>query len=1104
MPMKSFLTFMQVFGFALISTFAFAQSKEISGTVKSADTGGPLPGATVVVEGTTNGTATDVNGKYTLKVNVGDVIVFSFIGMQDEKRTVGQANVYDVTLEAGVLMDEYVVTALGISREKKSLGYATQEISGEAISTIKSGNIVNQISGKAAGVKVRTNNNLGGSTDIVIRGYSSLTGSNQPLFVVDGVPLDNSNINSDAARGSTAGTGQTTGRKGFDYGNGIADINPADIASMTILKGGAATALYGSRAANGVVIITTKKGTDSGKKGIGVEINSSATVGLIDKSTFIDYQEEYGAGYVPGYSDEFPYFFSSDVNGDGIPDRVTPLTEDASYGARFDPNLMVYHYDAFVPETEYYGRARPWVYPENGPIEFFNNSLTLSNNFALTGANDLGGFRMSYTNTDISGIMPNASQVRNNFSMNASYNLSDKLKASGSANFINTRTIGRNSTGYSDNIVSMFRQWWQTNVDILRQKELFEQTGRNITWNPVDIGEEDTPIFWDNPYWSRYMNYQNDERNRFYGYLQLDYALTDKLSLNGMASVDTYTDLQEERRAIGSVPAEFGIGRPDVGSGYARFNRNYKSLEYRLMATYNTDLSESLNLNVLGGTSFRFDYLNTIYASTNGGLVVPELYSLGNSVNAPLASPEREESVAVYGYYANASLGISNTVFVDVSGRIDQSSTLPADNNTYFYPGVSASYIFTDVVDADWLNFAKLRLSWAQVGNDASFAQLQDVYAGAPAPFGSVPLYSVSSTKANAELKPEISTTIEGGLNFILVDRRLEFDLALYKTNTIDQVVPVAVSYATGNQFKVINAGEVLNQGVEIAAIGYPVKTDNFQWRVNVNWAKNNSEVIKLAEGLDNLQLGAFQGGVSINATEGQPYGTIQGTDYVYLNGERVVRQTVNEDGERMASYGAYAISPTTNNILGNIIPDWIGGITNTFMMGDFSVSFLVDFSMGGEIFSLDRYYGLATGLPEESVGTNDLGNPIRNTIDNGGGVILDGVTPEGEVNQARLDMSVFGGYGYRWNPAAGFVYDASWIKLREFSITYKLPASLIENSFLTAASVSLIGSNVWIIHKNLPDADPEATISSGNLQGWQSGILPTTRNFGLSVNLQF
>ena len=1104
MPMKSFLTFMQILGFALVSTFAFAQSKEISGTVKSADTGGPLPGATVVVEGTTNGTATDVNGKYTLQVNVGDVIVFSFIGMQDEKRTVGQANIYDVTLEPGVIMDEFVVTALGISREKKSLGYATQEISGEAISTIKSGNVVNQISGKAAGVKVRTNNNLGGSTDIIIRGYSSLTGSNQPLFVVDGVPLDNSIINSDASRGSTSGTGQTTGRKGFDYGNGIADINPADIASMNILKGGAATALYGSRAANGVVIITTKKGTSSGKKGIGVEINSSATIGFIDKSTFIDYQEEYGAGYGPGYSDEFPYFFSYDVNGDTILDRVTPLTEDASYGARFDPNLMVYHYDAFVPESDYYRKPRPWVYPEHGPVEFFNNSLTLSNNFALTGANEMGGFRMSYSNTDISGIMPNASQVRNNFSMNGSYNFTEKLQASGSANFINTRTLGRNSTGYSDNIGSMFRQWWQTNVDILRQKELFEETGRNITWNPSDIGDE-TPIFWDNPYWSRYKNYQNDERNRFYGFLKLNYNFTDKLSLNGMASIDTYTDLQEERRAIGSVPAEFGIGRPDVGSGYARLNRNYKSMEYRLILNYNTDLSEDLNLNLLGGTSFRFDYLNTIYASTNGGLVVPELYAISNSVNNPLASPEREESEAVYGYFANASLGIKNTIYVDVTGRVDQSSTLPTDNNTYFYPGVSASYLFADVIDADWLNFAKLRLGWAQVGNAASFAQLTDVYTAAPSTFGNVTMYSVASTKRNAELRPEISTTIEGGLNFIMFDRRLELDVALYKTNTIDQVVPVAVSYATGNSFKVINAGEILNQGVEIAATGVPVKTDNFQWRVNVNWAKNNSEVIKLAEGLKNLQLGSFQGGVSINATEGEPYGTIQGTDYVYLNGERVVRpETFNDEGERQASSGAYAISPTTNNILGNIIPDWIGGITNTFLFGDFSVSFLVDFSMGGEIFSLDRYYGLSTGLPKESVGTNDLGNPIRNTLDNGGGVILEGVTPDGDVNQVRLDMSEFGGYGYVWNPAAGFVYDASWIKLREFSITYKLPKTMLENTFLAAASVSLIGSNVWIIHKNLPDADPEATISSGNLQGWQSGMLPTTRNFGLSVNLQF
>jgi hypothetical protein len=632
----------------------------------------------------------------------------------------------------------------------------------------------------------------------------------------------------------------------------------------------------------------------------------------------------------------------------------------------------------------------------------------------------------------------------------------------------------------------------QTNVDYKMQEDLYNSSGRNITWNPVSPFDL-APAYWDNPYWVRNENYETDERNRIIGYLQADWKITEHLSLMGRAAVDTYEELQEERKAVGSGSGEFGVGRPDVTSGYSRFNRSFMETNMDLMLRYYNQLTEDLNLNAFVGTNIRRTRVDQVFASTNLGLIVPGLYSLSNSI-APMLNPEeRLTEVGVNGIFASASLGFMNTFFLDATIRRDQASTLPIDENAYIYPSVSGSWLFSNNLESDWLQLGKLRLGYAQVGNDAPWGSILDTYTQNTT-FGGTALFSLPSTKNNANLKPEKTSSLEAGIELITLNKRLGLDLSFYKNNTTNQIMPVTVSTATGRSSTFVNAGEIQNQGVEIMLNGAPVVSKDFRWDIILNWSKNVNEVVALADGIENLQIAALQGGVTINARKGEPYGTIQGTDYVYTNGEKTV-----------GANGYYLRSSTSDKILGNINPDWNAGMNNKFTYKNWAASFLIDWQQGGSVFSLDLYYGLATGLYEETVFTNDLGNPVRNLIEDGGGLILEGVFEDGSVNTKRVEGADYRVFGYSRNPNAAFVYDASYVKLREVVLSYSLPSSVISKvNWIHGATFSVVGSNLWILSKKLPHADPEASQSSGNVQGWQSGVMPSTRNVGFSINLQF
>ena len=1055
----------------LCTAMALGQSKTVTGQVKDSK-GDPIPFATIKIKGTTNATAADANGKFSINAPANSTFVITAVGFEATELKANSSGTLSIALNPVEAMNEVVVTALGIKRTRNSLPYAAQQISGDEVSKTRTSNFLNNLSGKISGVEIRQTNTMGGSVNVVVRGTKSLTGNNQALFVVDGVPYDNSNTNT---------TDQRTGRGGYDYGNAAADINPDDIESISVLKGAAASALYGSRGSNGVVLITTKKA----KKGLGITINSGITLGKYDPKTFAKYQKQYGGGYGTYYEDPTGYFLYRDINNDGVKDLVMPTSEDASYGGKFDPNLMVYQWDAFDPTSPYYGKAKPWVGAANDPTKFFENSLSTNNSVFITGAADKGTYKLGYTRTDDKGILPNSKIIKNLANFAATYNISSKLTASAMLNYDNVSGKGRFGTGYNDkNMMTNFRQWWQTNVDVKEQKDAYFRTGKNVTWNwadPTDL----TAIYWDNVYFSRYENYESDSRNRYFGNASLSYKVTNWLNIMGRVSVDNYDELQEERQAIGSVSTSF----------YKRFNRSFNETNFDLLATVDKEITKDIAFKGLLGTNIRKNHIQSILASTNGGLIVPKVYSLSNSLS-PIDAPTEVNAISeVDGAFAGATFVWKDMVTLDGTIRRDASSTLPKGNNVYYYPSGSVGFVFSQLIPtASWLSYGKVRANYAQVGADAAVYSTKDAY-DAVTPINGNPQASVNGTRNNPNLKPERTKSTELGLELQFLKNRIGFDVTYYNAKTFDQILPVAVSTATGYTSKYLNAGTIQNKGVEVSAYGTPVKTSDFSWTINVNWTRNRNKVVDLFAGSDNLQLATFQGGVSLNATKGEAYGTIRGSNFVYTNGQPTIDATT----------GRYKISGTSNEVIANPNPNWVGGINNSLKYKNWSLSWLIDMRQGGQLFSLDLYYGLATGLYSESAGLNDLGNPSRNTIANGGGIILPGVTDDGKVNTIRVSNTNFGQYGYRYSPAARFIYDASYIKLREVLLSYSLPSNIVSKlAPFKGIDFSLIGRNLWLIHKNLPYADPEETVSSGNLQGYQSGAYPTVRTIAFNVKLNF
>lgn len=1056
--------------FFLFSVCTWAQERTVSGKVTSADDGSGLPGVNVVLKGTSTGTVTDVDGNYALQVPAeGGTLQFSFVGMETREVPIGTRSVVDVAMQPDVQqLSEVVVTALGIEREERALGYSVQKVGGEEIARTNEGNVINSLSGKVAGVQVRTSNTMGGSANILIRGSASLSGNNQPLFVVDGVPIDNNNYNS---------ANQVRGAGGYDLGNPAADINPSDIESVTVLKGGSAAALYGSRALNGVILITTKKGKET--KGIGVSVSSSITVSRVNEATLPQHQKQYGAGYGR-------YFEQADLDGDGQLDLIVPTYDDASWGHAFDPELQVVHWDALDPRLPNYGEKRPWVAGANGIEDFFETGLNLSNTIAVTNATDKGSFRLSYTNESTEGILPNSEIDRNMLSFNSSLQFSDKATASVSANYINTDVVGRYGTGYTGtNVMQSFGQWFQTNVDMDRLVDYRNEFGEQRAWNYHHPITDLRPYYFDNPYWVRYENFENDNRDRLFGNVLLQYDLMEGLTINGRSSVDFYNFTVEERIAKGSAITSVPM--------YSKDMYKFRERNDELFLTGEADLGEVFSLTGLLGISRRSTMRERTQVETFNGLVIDRVYSVDNTLSPEIGFTDDFTEKKQRSVYGSLSLGFNNMLFLDLTARNDWSSALPKGENSYFYPSVSTSFVFTELGplnNSDILSFGKLRFNWSRVGNDAPAYSTINYFA-AESSFGGTPVYRLPTTLNNPDLKSETKEGIEIGTELMFFQRRINLDIAVYKENTTDQIIPVEVSRGTGYNYQFINAGEIENKGIEIA-LNAGVLQGAFSWNVGINWTKNKNKVVSLAADLKNYVLGSnfF---ASINATEGEPYGTIRGTNYVYhANGEPLIDEAT----------GRYLVSDS-EEVIGNITPDWNAGITNTFTYKGFVLSTLIDIQRGGDVFSLNTAFGRATGLYEETAGLNARGGLKRNPVSEGGGVLFSGVNEDGSPNETYARADTWGtAWSYNSTPAAAYVFDVSYIKLREVRLGYKLPAKLLENMPISNVEISFIGQNLAIIDDNVTHFDPEVTSSSGNVQGYESGTYPTPRTYGF--NLKF
>ncbi len=1058
----------------LLCVCAYAQDRNVSGTVT--DEGIPLYGVNVVVKGTTIGTTTDFDGNYTLKVPEGsEALVFSYLGYETSEAAIGEGGILDMALSEDALkLGEVVVTALGISREQKSLGYATQEIQGEDLTKAKETNIVNSLQGKIAGVQISGgSNNMGGSSKILIRGVNSVTGNNQPLFVVDGIPMDNSNFNSSGNQSRSAG--------GYDYGNAIQDLNPDDVESINVLRGAVAAAIYGSRASNGAIVITTKKGTP-GKKGIGVSFNTNYA--MQDVPLFPDYQYEYGGGYVTSFS---PSDFV--IDGETVSQDVAYFGADESWGPKLD-GTEVRQWDSFDEwDKANYNQTRPWSSPSKGIEDFYETGSNWTNNIALEAANENGSFRLSYTNLQQDFVLPNSNFDRNTFNMSGSYNLSDNLSSFFNANYVKSSALGRPQTGYGSSLFSQFNQWWQVQLDFDRLSEYENPDGTQRTWNRRGI-DDPNPQYWDNPYWQRYKNVQTDTRDRYFGNIGVTYKFTDFLSLTGRVQTDFYTDKREERIANGGVNEAM----------YSEDIYKLQETNMDLILNFNKNLSEVLSLNAFVGGNVMNRKLDRNYNSTVGGLNVPDFFSLENSAGPVDVTDYRSEK-EIQSVFGSASLGFRNMIYLDLTARNDWSSTLPSDNWSYFYPSATLSFVFTELPglkDNSLFSFGKLRAGWAQVGNDTDPYSLGVTYAPL-ANFNGTANYTTPNTRNNPALKPEITTAWEIGTELNFFRNRARIDFTYYDSQTEDQIIPVDVSAATGYTRVFINAGLMTNRGMELSLNLTPIKINKFKWDVGFNWARNINEVVELDADLENLPLSSLFG-VSVNAFVGESYGTFLGTDYYYDNaGNPIVDET-----------GNYIVNQELQ-VLGGYLADWTGGINTTLTFGGISLYGLIDIQKGGNLYSYSNQWGKWSGLYGVTAddGVRESGIVAEGMLaqyDENGLVTNEDGSPvsSGVANNVAIGVQDYfkGNNGYFLN--ASEMYDASFVKLREARITYQLPNNILGNVGVRDVNVSLVGRNLLILHSNVPNIDPEITVSTSNVQGFEGGSLPSLRTIGINLGFKF
>lgn len=1059
-----------------------AQVTTVRGIVTTEEDGEPVIGASVIVKGTALGTVTDVNGRFELSGLPPSAtrLLISYISLMAKE--VAIAPQVSVTLKSDThLLDEVVVTALGISREKKALGYTAQEVKQDALVQGKDNNLLNSLSGKIAGVRITNTQGDVGSSRIVIRGETSIAGENQPLFIVDGIPVDNSQLN---ARSS-----------GRDFKNAIADLNPEDIKTLTVLKGPNAAALYGARAAHGAIVITTKGG-DKRQKGIGITLHSSTQVSFV--ATLPEFQNLFGQGA----GGRFSYV---DGKGAGVNDGV-----DESWGLRLDIGLLIPQFDSPL-DADGNRVATPWVSHPNNVRDYFRMGISTNSGISVARGDDKYQFRVGYNYEKQVSIVPDAGTNKTNISLNTDYHLAKWIVVGATANYIvyTAPSLPGSATPSGSNV--------RSNSPMLQ----FLWFGRQVDTNSLkaDYTRNWNSSYYDNPFWSASYNTQSQERHRLIGDLHAEFRLTDGLNVRFRTSTDWYNDRRKSKVKWGSA----GAGSP-YGS-YAEDAYTVKENNTEVLATYIKQLNKNWGIDALLGFNVRNkQYENNYQAAPR--LAVADLYTLTNSRD-PLTSSNDFYRLRQYGLYGSIQLDYRRWAFLNITGRNDWSSTLPVDNNSYFYPSVTASVLLSEAFGwrSKAVNYLKIRGGWSQVGADANPYQLATVFTSETA-FNGNPLQSSSTIGMNPNLKPEKTSSIEAGFEAAFWDNRLYLDFTYYKTDSRNQILKLATTAASGYTSQVRNAGHIRNRGYEIQLGAVPIQTSKgFRWNLDLNYGANSSKVVKLDdEGLiTSYQL--YSSGIQILASVGEAYGTLFGTSYVRdANGNVVVDAN-----------GLPKIS-TTNKTLGKFTPDWTGGISNTFSYRSLSLSFLIDASVGGSIFSNTNKTGKYTGVLANTLSGRDaehgglwyytdaMGNNVRlsespsYSVSSDGlyyaqvngqstrvyqdGIMVEGVTESGSKNEEVVSAEKY--YHRIYSIAEANVYDASYVKLREVALSYRLPRLWTQKLHLQEASVTLTGRNLWTIYKSVPNIDPESALTTGNAQGVEAYSLPTTRSFGVNLSVKF
>ena len=1057
---------------------ALAQTTTVTGKITDAK-GAPVESATVKEKGTSNATTADANGLFKITVKQNAVLQISATGFASFE--VAAAKASKITLQESVdNLSEVVVTALGVKREKKALGYSVQEVKGENLTIAKSTDVSTSLAGKVAGIQVvGSPSSAFDNGSILIRGVTGL-GPQEPIFVVDGTITNQSAVLMD------------------------------NVENLSVLKGPAATALYGQRAANGAVVITTKRG--SRKKFSGVEVNLGATFEKI--ALLPPYQNEYAGGYSSSYTnknslgagyldDQGYYIFNYDPTVHPASwasfqgQKMLEYGADESWGPKINGS-MYRAYWSWYPGKEF-GQLTPMVAQPNNVKDFFQTGLNLNNSVAFTSGGEGHNFRLTYGNQQRTLVIPNANRDQHQIALNGSFDVGKKMTISTDVTYTTFATKGAPAEGYDLsglNITQNFNQWFQRQLDMDRMKQYREADGSLNSWNigdpnaTGDFSSYGIPQYWDNPYFVVAENYTTQKQNRLVGNIGFNYKFNNHLSLQSNARMNSYYNENDGRMATGSLTLPY----------YRQAQNQYKEMNYEANLIYKNKFG-AFSVDGLAGGNIRRNSYSQMSLATEGGLSSPNYFDIAASVSRPSYSRGYEKKI-VNSFYGKASVGYKDFIFVDATLRNDWSSALPTANNSYLYPSVSTSFIFTEFLKTSWLTYGKLRASYASVGSDLGAHSL-DLAINNGSFYGSNASVSIGNQFKGGGIRPALTKAYEFGIELKLF-KKIGLDATVYQNNNTDQILGVDVSPSSGFSTAQINAGNIVSQGIELSLNGKPIETKNFVWETSINWAKNRNEIKELAPGINTYLYATNRYDTRLEHRVGGQWGTYYGRKW----------RTDPTSGKTLIDATGQPLYDI-NKEIGTVLPKFTGGLFNTFRYKNFDLAFSIDFQSGGLFYSETRNFNSGTGLSQETVGVNDKGNDWRDypgtystaTGNAGnGGIRIPGVFANGALvgkeNNRYISARAYW-YTARQRDASNVLLDASFIKLREVRFGYSIPASVLKKMpFAKSANFGVILQNAWLIWATTK----QWGIDPSELEVFyrEGGQLSSTRQLGVNLRVTF